>query len=1200
MSNDRKPNFAIPGVLLLVAMAVGVFTETIPLDLKRPVSKIPRPLLEETSESVPSRLWEDPLKAYARAAAAGGWESPPGIPVPVPVALPEPGGLLGLDDGLVDPSTAGSPPFRLNDRWLVLTVTIPGGSYEDNSENRKRTRYAALAALSSKHYRPADSGHLGAFQLYHDTAGESGGEPKGSIAVPFEIFEHEPSSAEEPGDDPPAEGRRFAKKVLLIWLPEEALGRHPLVALHGILDGLSAHLAEKGSDPPAHQIIGPTSSNGLVALLEDDGAWDVDVARPCAPPATTGKDTHSSSAQASSAQAKEDGAEEDGTKVAAGGSSGVESGEEEEPQGPGDAGEATSRDGGSAESSDESQASPRIVVSPWCLWAGLPWPPRLDLPEPVAPDEKPVAQTDVDSEAEDTVAPAKVPCVLEGVRMLNTWATIGNDDLEKLVTSTFVHTARRLRLPRSGLVVERVVGTDDALVTALVRELARRGIDPENDPIALITEWDTYYGRSFFDALKRGSGSGKNVTRYPYLQGIDGTIPSADNRFNDDPVAGQRAAGEDEMADRPLGRRQTDYLRRLSSTVANPPVAIGVIATDVYDTLLILRALRTRFPKALFFTTDLDVRLLDAKENEWTRNLLVASHFGLEPGIVADEEDGSRGFGVLPFRDSYQTANFEACSYALDQAGRRPEAASSDGEETTRPAPEEEERRESSLFSRETLAKEKETESEPSEGSVASKGAESPTSPEESDGSAEPEGSEEPADEAVLEVTKTAPTFEHEVRLYEVGRTGAFLLETTNEKQVAWISDVPFVGHLIAPVFGQAVRTRDKFTTLDLHDWFLVAIVPLTLLALIGGSWISLESITLGDRTVRFIRFTGWCAGGLAALFLVGLGHHWVTHGTPLLEISSWLAFFFVLTAALYRTYTLVQHRRKLIGRFPLLAEAYVVGLPLVCTLILGLEAFMLANWLFLAGEPVAFLEGISIWPAVGIRMVVTCAAFWGLHFLSLRLDQREEEIGAAFELSPGGEGDEHRDDASVLLTIWTFLTNPERFYAKNKAPSRNPFVWAWYWARMTFDALVTLLFTVEQRGALPLEPLRGDGQKHSLRLAVVPGLRAPAPASQPALVPALHGSGLLRLPARRPAARADPRRLRPFRERRHLVGEPEPLRRAPALRHGRHAALLQLHPAALARRPGRAVAAEGPEPPRVDLRRSPVEGERRGGGRRL
>jgi hypothetical protein len=63
------------------------------------------------------------------------------------------------------------------------------------------------------------------------------------------------------------------------------------------------------------------------------------------------------------------------------------------------------------------------------------------------------------------------------------------------------------------------------------------------------------------------------------------------------------------------------------------------------------RALRPRFPDAVFFTTDLDVRLLQPGDYADTRNLLIASHNGLS---LKDALQGS----VAPFRSTYDTASY--------------------------------------------------------------------------------------------------------------------------------------------------------------------------------------------------------------------------------------------------------------------------------------------------------------------------------------------------------------------------------------------------------------------------------------------------------------------------------------------------------------------------------------------------------------
>ncbi|MCP4895873.1 MAG: hypothetical protein GY906_02775, partial [bacterium] len=85
---------------------------------------------------------------------------------------------------------------------------------------------------------------------------------------------------------------------------------------------------------------------------------------------------------------------------------------------------------------------------------------------------------------------------------------------------------------------------------------------------------------------------------------------------------------------------------------------IGVVGSDVYDKQLILQALRARFPRAVFFTTDLDARLTHNNQYHWSRNLLIASSFGLS---LNQSLQGA----IPPFRGSYQTSTFLACQLAL-------------------------------------------------------------------------------------------------------------------------------------------------------------------------------------------------------------------------------------------------------------------------------------------------------------------------------------------------------------------------------------------------------------------------------------------------------------------------------------------------------------------------------------------------------
>lgn len=247
------------------------------------------------------------------------------------------------------------------------------------------------------------------------------------------------------------------------------------------------------------------------------------------------------------------------------------------------------------------------------------------------------------------------------------------------------------------------IGHDDDLAMALLEELTRRGVEAGEDHIAWLAEWDSFYSRALqvefsaaacveaerlqrvatgvcpdiataMDAVVTHDRSpewsgGARLHRYSYLRGLDGEIPNDAARQGLSSEAGNAKSKEEHTdvksslkeLERPEGQAQLDYVHRLVARLEADAAlwegsgkelkAIGVLGSDVYDKLLILQAVRKRFPHAIFFTTDLDARLLHPSQYDWTRNLVVASHFGLQlhPALQYD---------IPSFRDGYQTSAF--------------------------------------------------------------------------------------------------------------------------------------------------------------------------------------------------------------------------------------------------------------------------------------------------------------------------------------------------------------------------------------------------------------------------------------------------------------------------------------------------------------------------------------------------------------
>jgi hypothetical protein len=248
--------------------------------------------------------------------------------------------------------------------------------------------------------------------------------------------------------------------------------------------------------------------------------------------------------------------------------------------------------------------------------------------------------------------------------------------------------------------------TDKQLAEEALCELKLRDIDPANNPsqhLVLISEWDTFHSRvsglalasamsvrhgghtnawSFITQLKDGVSNiwPQTLHRFVYLQGLDGESADSDTRQQQDenkkegnsqkrPTSLEELAQWKPEANKAEGSAQFDYLVRLGDVLEAmnrdlwrgqraQVAAIGIIGSDVYDTLLILQALRQRLPDAVFFTTDLDARFWAPDELAWSRNLIVLSGYGLR---LKNELQS----GVPPFRDSAQAAQFMATLNAL-------------------------------------------------------------------------------------------------------------------------------------------------------------------------------------------------------------------------------------------------------------------------------------------------------------------------------------------------------------------------------------------------------------------------------------------------------------------------------------------------------------------------------------------------------
>ena len=484
---------------------------------------------------------------------------------------------------------------RSGERITVLLVTTSGGPYVEGTESRIRDRYAIGTALGVGCYVPEDEGHLSFVEW----------EPQGAVqALPYEWYRLRKTRV-------CGEEASRASAVLVVWLPEEALNRGFLATLTSLSQALVCQESKQKHE----------------CLLTDDRRTLVRL-NPTVQQAVTFK-----------------------------------------IMGPRGSSEFRSL----LQEAGELYGEPHEGIGVWPNADGA-----IELYSPWTSAMKGLLAYGLKTEGgKGTACTAYEVCEQE------------------------FH--RRLAMAHVRLVYD--VGSDDRLFGALVEELERRQVRLGWDAVILIGEWDSFYGRALPIEF-RAAACAKvatfpeadlkqiqvpvdiktwcptvpraidlqiqrpadyesltlNVFRYSYLSGLDGEVPGDDAARAaraTKAVAGNQSG--DVTRDRPEGTGQLDYVRALVARIyeeGEGARAIGILGTDPYDALLIIKALRPAFPHAIFFTVDLDARHLHSSEYKSTRNMVIASPFGLqlEGGLQRD---------VPPFRSSYQTSAYLAALQAV-------------------------------------------------------------------------------------------------------------------------------------------------------------------------------------------------------------------------------------------------------------------------------------------------------------------------------------------------------------------------------------------------------------------------------------------------------------------------------------------------------------------------------------------------------
>lgn len=596
-------------VTLALAVAAMVFVKT-PLQSSRPLGS-GTGLHQTTGElKVPARLWEDPFTAVERALEAQK---------PIAVQIVADGKNLGLITATVAQQSHSSDGLEsLRSRIseadsksiLALVAMTQGGSSVEVREERIRDRYAVGAALEVGCFVPEQGESLSYFMWDFPVAGHANQKGRKSKShktdkvqyTPYEWYSRNEIGTCRKLDKKPED---LIRHVLVLWVKTVEDEETILSRIDALIGELHSPLPPK--HPVQVKLIGPRNSSDFQSMLKEIAE------RPKSEPVT----------KYSWQQAKKD----------------------------------------------------LQVYSPWA-----------------------------------TAMQGLLSYGLKGLKDMKGEPCRFYAECEEASTQL---------LKKAGLDIQYRVTSDEALFESLLKELDRRRVAIGEDRIVLIGEWDSFYARALpltftaaacqhvtmrkkdnrcnhiedgIDQLLKGtlSPGAFNIRQYSYLRGLDGeasedqarrTKSKKEDKDRDkDKTESKESLRDIDSYERPEGQAQLDYVRRLVARIKaecqdnrqaevqqNAKVkAIGILGRDPYDALLILQAVREQFPNTLFFATDLDARYFHEDELKWTRNLIVASQFGLQLEPLLQQS-------IPPFRNSLQTSAFYAVLQAVDRVAPQPE-----------------------------------------------------------------------------------------------------------------------------------------------------------------------------------------------------------------------------------------------------------------------------------------------------------------------------------------------------------------------------------------------------------------------------------------------------------------------------------------------------------------------------------------------
>jgi hypothetical protein len=695
MESDQRQFLANAWPLIaVVLMASGVLVQTVPLESKRPIDPDRVKFARAGRQDIEARLWQDPFIAMRHVKGQGPMERC----------------KEAINDQAHHPSTLQKALLRSSRSGrlvTVLPVMVSGGPYFEDGEGRRRSRYAVVTALLNSGWKPSDEDKLGYVWTFESCVVHW--ERRAPELLPYEWFR----TADQDQQNPRA--------LLVLWVDEDALTRGPLEGIERIIELLvqGSHQCPSSDDDRLYgndeellekletvcvpkktqgwqiagcpwsaqsqrlpllpgcdiRVIGPSTSSSLKGLAQDLGqdlgrgltwslawslAWDFAQQRAIS---ISNADLLAMPGERSAGDF----------------------------------------------------ARQRATPDPaWLRFysSGATMPVSELNFRNISHNTQSNYYKNIDRRVEDfqNVLSHVLDHSFQFFGVMVPFTASDLQELGKSFRNRVIHdklpeafiNEKNLREGFENRVI-KLTTTDDQLTKAFIEELMLRLVDPKpwlrifprlnlkgtplcGDTVVVISEGDTKYARSFLAGFKEDlekpgflECDSQEPRLHPvhYLRGLDGVLPEGTGtpalsaspprepaRTNTDAVFEQATL---ERAD---GPSQYDYLRRLATYLVdldrrekkegrNGVRAVGVLGNDVYDKILVLDALRDRFPRAVFFAADLDARLFGRQALRSTRNLIVASSYGLtlNPRIQG---------AVSPFRDTYQSGIYLSTLVALN------------------------------------------------------------------------------------------------------------------------------------------------------------------------------------------------------------------------------------------------------------------------------------------------------------------------------------------------------------------------------------------------------------------------------------------------------------------------------------------------------------------------------------------------------